>query len=79
MPDVATTDRGALGVPIGATFEVAVPARELPMLFCATTLTVYAVPLTSPVTVHDGADGRATECGVEKGDLIMRNRGSAIT
>ena len=57
MPDVATTDRGALGVPIGATFEVAVPARELPMLFCATTLTVYAVPLTSPVTVHDGADG----------------------
>ena len=48
-PAVAVTDVGASGVVTGVTAADATLARELPALFVATTVKVYAVPLVRPV------------------------------
>ncbi|GAA3406271.1 hypothetical protein GCM10020370_32650 [Paenibacillus hodogayensis] len=54
LPAVAVTFVGALGTLIGATgvtLPDAADAAELPALFLATTVNVYAVPFVNPVTV----------------------------
>jgi hypothetical protein len=54
----ATAAVGAGGVPgvaLGLTLLDAVEAAEVPALFVAVALKVYAVPLVRPVTVHEVA------------------------
>ena len=49
FPATAVTFVGALGAPIGVTAVDAALEAELPALFDATTVNVYAVPLVRPV------------------------------
>ncbi len=48
---MADTDVGAPGTVEGVTADEAVEADELPFVFVATTVNVYAVPFVKPVTV----------------------------
>jgi hypothetical protein len=52
-PALAATPVGAPGGPTGVTELDAVDAGPTPTLLVAVTVNVYAVPLVSPVTVHD--------------------------
>jgi hypothetical protein len=53
-PVAATTPiPGAPGGPIGVTGAEASEAAEVPFVFVAVALNVYAVPFVSPVTSHD--------------------------
>ncbi|GAA3406273.1 hypothetical protein GCM10020370_32660 [Paenibacillus hodogayensis] len=51
LPAVALTFVGELGSLIGVTLPDVTDASELPTLFFATTVNVYAVPYVNPVTV----------------------------
>lgn len=51
LPTEVVTLSGAEGGPSGV--PVALATADTPRLFEATTLTVYVVPLASPVSVHD--------------------------
>ena len=50
---VAVPMTGAPGTPSGVTDADAPEAAEVPFVFVAVALNVYAVPLVSPVTSHD--------------------------
>jgi len=51
-PSAAETAVGAFGTVDGVTAEEAVEANDVPMLFVAVTLNVYADPFVRPETVH---------------------------
>ena len=60
-PATADTDPGAAGTVAGGTVAAGVTASdgdddtEVPTALVAVTVNVYAVPLVSPVTVHEAA------------------------
>ena len=53
LPAVAVTPVGAPGAVAGVTAVEGEDALLVPRLLVAVTVKVYAVPLASPVTVHD--------------------------
>ena len=64
LPAAAVTSVGELGAPIGVTAVDAALEAELPALFVAPTVKVYAVPFVRPVqfavtpaTTHDAPEG----------------------